>query len=139
MNPITKQKYGKVSSQKIKEMWIEVQKIINENKQSKKSLNKVKVAYYLTNIAEYIQQPNEKVKNTPIQPKKFAKINIKPMKLDNNLETRYLVFKNPALKIVPNFVKLNAQKSTVIEDTAHTSRLSNGSSTNRPIYSHRKG
>ena len=35
-------------------MWIEVQKITNENKQSKKSLNKVKMAYYLNNIAEYI-------------------------------------------------------------------------------------
>ena len=40
--------------------------MINQNNKIKKSLNKVKMAYYLTNIAEYIQQPKEKQHQVPV-------------------------------------------------------------------------
>ena len=54
MNPITGQRKKKVSSDKIKKMWLEVQKMSNENTETQRHLNKVKMSYYLTNIADYI-------------------------------------------------------------------------------------
>lgn len=87
-------------------MWIEVQKMINENKKSKKQLNKIKMNFYLTNIADYLQGPNGKAstsqKHSPKPLKKlepvfeadlFAKIKVKDIK-----EPRFIVKKNTHLK-----------------------------------------
>lgn len=72
MNPITGMKGSTVSSEVIKNMWIELTKMQKENSTQKSKLQKTKQEYYVQSIADFIDDLKEDLnRNQVIQKKKI--------------------------------------------------------------------